>query len=100
MSSEDNYQYVEQTIRQHGKPSTRYAGDTEITFGHLRELSATRIEGLQVVLKTMKRRKLVDFEDALLLKEDTVISLVGNIDQEVKADQIKYVDYKAPETRF
>lgn len=90
---EENYTIVVNAIKEHGTPSKRYEGDIEISFGELRELCSSQIEGLQVVLKSLKRKKIVDFLDAALLRDEDTISLIGVFDQQHEGETVKFDDF-------
>lgn len=93
-SQEENYGYVIDMIKKHGKPSERFKGDIDIGFGQLRELCSARIAGLQVILKQLKARGTIAFDAGAVMKEDTVVSLVGQADAELTPEHQKFESFR------
>jgi hypothetical protein len=54
----------------------------------LHSICDEKMEGLGVILKNMKRSKLLDFHDAGVLRDDTIITLVNDYYQEFHSAHI------------
>jgi len=46
--------------------------------------------GLPAALKTMKKKKIVDFGEQGIFKDNSIITLIGNYDAEAISTQITY----------
>mmetsp|Transcript_1419 Transcript_1419/g.1883 ORF Transcript_1419/g.1883 Transcript_1419/m.1883 type:complete len:112 (+) Transcript_1419:50-385(+) len=88
INMEENYKKIAQIISQHGKPNPAFPKDKDLDYGTLSKLA--NFGGLQAALKTMKKKKMVDFQDQGFLKDNSVVTLISDYDQEAQPTQITY----------
>jgi len=88
IDAEQNQQKVIDAIRKNGKPNAQYDQDLDIDYKTLS--SVIKFGGLAAILKTMKKKKLVDFSDQGFFKDNSMITLIGDINAEAVSPQITY----------
>ena len=81
-NSEKKIGLVIDCFKKFGTPNPQYQKDLDMTYGALFKKLDGKVDGLQVVLKSMRTNKLVDFRDNFL-KEDSIITYIIDPDQEV-----------------
>eukprot|EP01088_Endostelium_zonatum_P015803 TRINITY_DN401_c0_g1_i1.p1 TRINITY_DN401_c0_g1~~TRINITY_DN401_c0_g1_i1.p1 ORF type:complete len:120 (+),score=44.31 TRINITY_DN401_c0_g1_i1:30-362(+) len=83
-----NYQKVRDVIRKFGKPNAQFQQDLDISYGELhKHLSA--VGGLGTVLKNMKQKKMVDYNDPFI-KDGTIITLIADYNQDATPQGVTY----------
>jgi len=86
---EEYYLFVAEKIRKHGKQNPNFKSDFDLDYGTLRK-HCEKIEGLGNILKNMKKKKMVDFGDQGMFKDNSIISLIGDYNAESVSTQITY----------
>jgi len=95
MDSNQSYKVITNTIRRLGKPNERIKGDIDLDYGTLKNELGDSIGGLLVLLKSMQKLKLVDYNDRGMLQIGSIITLIGGGGtSEVISQQIPYEKIK------
>jgi len=88
-----HYNAIVACIRQTGKVNANYKTDKDLTYGELKTKLGHNVPGLVALLKTLKREKRVDYNDeGVMLKDATVITAIGNPEEEKQTELIRYED--------
>jgi hypothetical protein len=66
------------------------AEDTDIDYYTLKEVIGDHIAGLGTLLKNMKEQGLLEYNSRLMLKDDTIITLINDYYQEFNSLMVTY----------
>eukprot|EP01117_Protostelium_nocturnum_P005483 TRINITY_DN1985_c0_g1_i1.p1 TRINITY_DN1985_c0_g1~~TRINITY_DN1985_c0_g1_i1.p1 ORF type:complete len:118 (+),score=31.59 TRINITY_DN1985_c0_g1_i1:132-485(+) len=91
LNVDQNYQTVVNVIREHGKPNPSFPSDLDINYSVLSKNCT--FGGLGAVLKNMKKKKMVDFSDNGIFKDNSVITLIGDYNAEAVAGGGQQITY-------
>eukprot|EP00008_Paramoeba_atlantica_P007379 CAMPEP_0201475982 /NCGR_PEP_ID=MMETSP0151_2-20130828/1275_1 /ASSEMBLY_ACC=CAM_ASM_000257 /TAXON_ID=200890 /ORGANISM="Paramoeba atlantica, Strain 621/1 / CCAP 1560/9" /LENGTH=136 /DNA_ID=CAMNT_0047856211 /DNA_START=67 /DNA_END=477 /DNA_ORIENTATION=- len=95
-----NYQRVSQVILANGWENETFPKDTDIDYYTLKEILGDEIAGLGTIMKNMKQEGLIEYNARLMLKDDTIFTLINDYYQEFQSTMITYdrikdeVEYK------
>lgn len=85
---DENYKKIAEVIRNHGQPNPLFPKDRDLTYGELRTHLASTM-GLGTVLKNMKKKQYVDFQDDFI-KDTTLITLIHSFDEAIVSQIVLY----------
>ncbi|ELR24734.1 uncharacterized protein ACA1_173920 [Acanthamoeba castellanii str. Neff] len=91
---DENYKKIAEVIRNHGQPNPLFPKDRDLTYAETRWEVGARTHlastmGLGTVLKNMKKKQYVDFQDDFI-KDTTLITLIHSFDEAIVSQIVLY----------